>query len=247
MAFLDAEKGPREALCMEFAHGGSLHQHQDLSMDECGQVMKQLLSALSYLHGELKAHRDIKTSNVLVRYRGAGTIDVMFGDWGHSSNEERFRTPAGSLNYMAPELHIHHPRCEYTNAIDIWSLGVVGVEICKSLPRWRHHYKNEPLSWCDLLADQAKRMRELPVIRRMLVLHPDDRGSAQQCLKIHEPWTCAEWYDDQPESSWFQVLESIEDVSDGSGESRDDTSSFAGPEDRRWIRSQGPQPMTRSR
>lgn len=192
-AFLEHLESPQETLCMEFARGGSLDQHPDLSADERVQVMTQLLSALSYLHGQSKAHRDIKTSNILVRYRGSGgAIDVMFGDFGLSSDDVRFKSNCGSHLYKAPELHQRRTK-EFTSAIDIWSLGVVGLEICGRLPPWRRHHQTNVLNWCDDLVNSRGGLRELPVLRLMLVINPDSRSSAQQCLEIHEPGTSADW------------------------------------------------------
>lgn len=205
--------------------------------------MSQLLSALVHLHARSHTHRDIKTTNILVRYRSAGTIDVMFGDFGVASNSARFQTNCGSRLYQAPELHQRHRR-EYTNAIDVWSLGVVGVEICHRLPRWGPRHERDILCWCDDIADRAEGMW-LRVLRLMLVIDPDRRGSAQQCLEAYEPWTSADWYDDRSGADYSIVLESIESVAGGSGGTRDDASSSTRAEDRRADRSMAPSTSTR--
>lgn len=207
------------ALRLEFAYGGNLSEHRDLTYDEIKQVIAQLLSALAYLHGQHRSHRDIKTSNILVRHRGAGAIDLMFGDFGISSDYARFRTNCGSPLYKAPELHRRRSH-GYTNAIDVWSLGVIYLEISDQLPNWRSHHENDNLRWCNELVVWVQGLpRALPIVRMMLVSDPEDRASAQQCLEYHEPWTTADWYDD-PIPASNMVLESVEtSMGPGAGES----------------------------
>jgi serine/threonine-protein kinase 24/25/MST4 len=69
-------------IVMEYLEGGSLSDLLAHSgpLDEptIAYVMRELLTALAYLHGERKIHRDVKAGNVLVSASGA----VKLADFG---------------------------------------------------------------------------------------------------------------------------------------------------------------------
>jgi len=76
-------------------------------------------------------------------------IVIKIGDFGFSkrvpNNETALRTTGGHFEYMAPEVDNCSPSCEYTNAVDIWSLGCVVHKILTGLtpfanPRERMRY-----------------------------------------------------------------------------------------------------------
>jgi serine/threonine protein kinase len=76
-------------LYLECFPGGALSSQEDVSAEECTQILRQLLSAPDYLLGLNPPilHRDIKSSNILVQYRYDGEIYVKSGDFGPSKEE----------------------------------------------------------------------------------------------------------------------------------------------------------------
>ena len=62
-------------IVLEFIHGGSLTEVLGPSIDFperfIAYVVKRLLSALAFLQGEMRLHRDIKSDNILVDFDGA--------------------------------------------------------------------------------------------------------------------------------------------------------------------------------
>ena len=70
----------------------------------CSNVLVQLAAAVSYLHSVDILHRDIKSSNIFLGDRQ----QLKLADLGLCRQlrhpEERPRTSAGTLNYMAPDL-----------------------------------------------------------------------------------------------------------------------------------------------
>lgn len=177
--------------------GGSLDNYENLLANECGQILCQCLSALSYLHGldPPIVHRDIKPGNILVQSRDAGCIWVKFGDFGLSRQSADPTTICGTLRYFPPEMHnekksraARQGKHSYTAAVDIWSLGVVIVEL---LPQGLPLGKDNDLSWCRKLVKKLNKDLEEAwdsllhfLADFMVTLEPKDRGSAQECYDL---------------------------------------------------------------
>lgn len=78
-------------------------------------------------------HRDIKSDNILVNDKG----DVKLSDFGFSCqlNEKRVRrnSMVGTVCWMAPEL-VKVTQKGYDSAIDIWSFGILAIELAEGDP-----------------------------------------------------------------------------------------------------------------
>ena len=132
MKFLGATFSRLPQLIFEYIPGGALRDYDDISAEEGVQILRQCLSALTYLHGHDPpiVHRDIKPDNILVQYRHADDIYVKFGDFGLSKESRDPTTICGSPHYQASELqnewdrkNAHGRKRSYTSAVDVWSLG----------------------------------------------------------------------------------------------------------------------------
>ena len=112
-------------LIVEYAPGGNLSQilnDHSLSEGKIVCIMHQLCDIIAYMHERKFMHRDIKPDNILL---GANN-KLLLADFGisayHDSPEPR-NTFCGTLKYMAPEFMKNGHK--HTNAVDIWSLGIV--------------------------------------------------------------------------------------------------------------------------
>ncbi|XP_050313812.1 serine/threonine-protein kinase ULK3-like isoform X2 [Anthonomus grandis grandis] len=114
----------------EYAMFGSLRNYLSDKVpckeDVIQIVMRQLLSALDYMHILGILHGDIKTHNILVhRIEDNNKPAIKIADFGLSELKLvdcNLMYQAGSLNFMAPEVLLKMPvdtRC------DLWSAGVV--------------------------------------------------------------------------------------------------------------------------
>ena len=94
-----------------------------LSEVEAAHVLKQLLQAVAYCHGQKIAHRDLKPENILIDVRNKGSIKVIdFGTSHHYSDEEHtMHQQYGTPYYIAPEVLVG----TYTEKCDMWSIGVI--------------------------------------------------------------------------------------------------------------------------
>lgn len=97
-------------------------------------LMWQLASAVNFSHTHGIMHRDIKPSNILMK---PSTDFLALADFGLSRRfylpERAYSPDICTLWYRAPELLLGQD-CEYTMAIDIWSMGCVFMEILTCNP-----------------------------------------------------------------------------------------------------------------
>jgi cell division cycle 2-like protein len=100
---------------------------------EVKTILRQLVSAVGFLHDHRILHRDLKTSNILLNNRG----QLKLADFGMSriappSKEAPLTTLVVTLWYRAPELLLGTP--DYNWTIDIWSLGCIFGELLQRDP-----------------------------------------------------------------------------------------------------------------
>ncbi|XP_069126803.1 serine/threonine-protein kinase par-1-like isoform X2 [Argopecten irradians] len=116
-------------LVLECASGGNLLAYiktfKDflLPEDRARPYLRQLVSAVHYLHEKGVAHRDLKMENIMLDEKKKNIKIVDFGLSNTFNPNELMKTHCGSLEYAAPELFTKGGR--YGPEIDIWSIGIV--------------------------------------------------------------------------------------------------------------------------
>ncbi|OAQ59012.1 kinase domain-containing protein [Pochonia chlamydosporia 170] len=98
-----------------------------LKDEEKHTVLRQISMGLAFMHRNHFAHRDLKPENILIK-RDDDILIAKLGDFGLSKVLGNMHTHAGSFIYMAPELW-DEDRIGYTEVVDLWSLGVICLEI----------------------------------------------------------------------------------------------------------------------
>ncbi|CAD5111347.1 DgyrCDS663 [Dimorphilus gyrociliatus] len=89
------------------------------------KVIHDMLSAVHYIHSLEIIHRDIKPCNILTNKQNE-TIEVKLGDFGVARTiGKRHTSNVGTLGYTAPEIDT----CDYATSVDIYSLGIVALEV----------------------------------------------------------------------------------------------------------------------
>ncbi|KAK6184783.1 hypothetical protein SNE40_007179 [Patella caerulea] len=173
---------------MEFMEGGALTDivtHSKMDEMQIATVCKACLKALAYLHSHGVIHRDIKSDSILLSHDGKVKLSD-FGFCAQVTPELRKRKSlVGTPYWMAPEVISRMP---YGTEVDIWSLGIMVVEMVDSEPP----FFNEP----PLQA--MRRIRDMPppkirsshkvsprlqgFLDKMLVRDASQRASAPELL-----------------------------------------------------------------
>lgn len=172
-------------------------RRQNISIDNSffHRFISQIASALAYLHSPNKEptrgmtlpiliHRDIKPTNIMVSDNGSRFVIADFGlcREGLGSSSRSIGTPA----YAAPEVVLQK---KHIPASDVWSFGVVIYELATlKKPNFLGKRKAEDVfieGWTpDLSQLKNKAIQEL--LRRIFVLNPEDRISAQEIADLFE-------------------------------------------------------------
>jgi len=94
-------------------------------------ICKEILIGLQHLHSEHRIHRDIKSDNILIDLAG----DVKLGDFGYcaqlTADQDYRKSVVGTPSWMSPELVTG---AKYTTKVDIWSLGILCLELAEGDP-----------------------------------------------------------------------------------------------------------------
>uniref|UniRef100_A0A8C0YRA8 non-specific serine/threonine protein kinase n=1 Tax=Canis lupus familiaris TaxID=9615 RepID=A0A8C0YRA8_CANLF len=174
---------------MEFLEGGALTDivtHTRMNEEQIAAVCLAVLQALSVLHAQGVIHRDIKSDSILLTHDGR----VKLSDFGFcaqvSKEVPRRKSLVGTPYWMAPELISRLP---YGPEVDIWSLGVMVIEMVDGEPPY---FNEPPLKAMKMIRDNLPpRLKNLhkvsPSLKgfldRLLVRDPAQRATAAELLK----------------------------------------------------------------
>merc|ERR1712013_969293 len=154
------EESDKFYLIFEKVSGGQLLDHiqtrKFFTEQEAAYIIRDVASALEFLHSKGIAHHDLKPENVLCVYRDRLTpvklcdFDLgstpRFHSGGGSQSTPLLMTPVGSAEFMAPEIveafiEDTEDDFNYDKRCDLWSLGVMMYILLSGYP---------PFSgWCD--------------------------------------------------------------------------------------------------
>ncbi|XP_039318023.2 serine/threonine-protein kinase 17A [Saimiri boliviensis] len=185
-------------LVLEYAAGGEIFDQCVADREEAfkekdvQRLMRQILEGVHFLHTHDVVHLDLKPQNILLTSESP-LGDIKIVDFGLSrilKNSEELREIMGTPEYVAPEILSYDP---ISMATDMWSIGVLTYVMLTGISPFLGNNKQETflnisqmnLSYSeeefDILSESA-----VDFIRTLLVKKPEDRATAEECLK--HPW-----------------------------------------------------------
>ncbi|KAM5189873.1 serine/threonine-protein kinase 17A [Callospermophilus lateralis] len=205
-------------LVLEYAAGGEIFNQCVADREEAfkekdvQRLMRQILEGVHFLHTHDVVHLDLKPQNILLT-SDSPLGDVKIVDFGLSrimKNSEELREIMGTPEYVAPEILSYDP---ISMATDMWSIGVLTYVMLTGISPFLGDNKQETflnisqmnLSYSeeefDIVSETA-----IDFIKRLLVKKPEDRATAEECLK--HPWLTQSSIQDPS----FRTKESLEEA-----------------------------------
>ncbi|XP_043941756.1 MAP kinase-interacting serine/threonine-protein kinase 1 [Protopterus annectens] len=149
------EDDSRFYLVLEKLQGGTIlthiQMHKHFNEREASKVVKDIASALDFLHNKGIAHRDLKPENILCEFADKVSpvkicdFDLVSGVKLSSAcspiTTPELTTPCGSAEYMAPEVvEVYTDEATvYDKRCDLWSLGVILYIMLSGYPPFTGH------------------------------------------------------------------------------------------------------------
>ena len=180
---------------MEYVKYGTLSKwiknHKKITEEEASIILRQILSAVVYLHSKQICHRDIKPENIMLSrendLKGIKIID--FGLSAQNFDKLMNSDYCGTYIYMAPE---QIEKKLYFISVDIWSIGILMFMLLnngkhpfymkgESKKEFNKKIENCKINFYNKISPMAKHL-----IFKLLEPNPSWRYNAVQAYK--HPW-----------------------------------------------------------
>ena len=206
------EKENSLIVIMELMSGGELFDYlegKQIGEEKAANFIRQILTALDFIHQGNIVHRDLKPENILIN-KTKGELVLKLADFGYAEMDDQGLTnPLYTLYYVAPEVLQNDTRFKeksleasspvaYDKKCDIWSLGVIAYIMLMGYPPFSPEGPNiemTPSMYESILSgefyygemDWQKYSDDAhDFVFSLLHVNPEDRPTALQLLQ--HPW-----------------------------------------------------------
>ena len=202
---------------MEFLEGGELFEAitsiGSFTEASACKVMKQILSAVYYLHSNRIVHRDLKPENIMLTQKPKnGNYHIKLIDFGTAKifkPGKKMNKFIGTSYYIAPEVL----KERYDEKCDVWSCGVILFILLCGYPPFNgntnvdifHAIQNQnPIFGGEEWEDITQEAKDL--IKLMLKKNPSERLTAEMCLR-HKWFKMLDDFDRNKHSKNFKQIQ----------------------------------------
>ena len=172
--------------------GQWIQKNKNISEEQASLIIKEVLSAIAYLHQNQICHRDLKPENIMFsRENDISSIKII--DFGLSlQNFDSLCNSdyCGTLIYMAPE---EIERKSYYLSVDIWSIGILMYMLLNKGEHPFYHngdtkktFLNNLKNNTGLVFNNKISFMAMHLIKKLLEYDPIKRYKANDALK--HPW-----------------------------------------------------------
>lgn len=163
----------------------------ELTEQEIVRYLRQVCSALKFLHSHNVGHFDIRPDSIVYTTRRSSTIKIIeMGQARLLAPGENIRLLLSAPEYSAPEVHRHEL---VTSATDMWSVGVLAYVLLSGLNPFEAESTTkmiENISSCEYVFDREAfkdiSLEAMDFIDRLLVKDRKFRMTAHEALE--HPW-----------------------------------------------------------
>ena len=169
-------------LCQKRSMAELMKRRKSITEPEVRYYLKQVLSAVQYLHENSIIHRDLKLGNFFIN----NEMKVKIGDFGLATrieSGERKKTLCGTPNYIAPEVL---EKNGHGLEVDVWSIGCIIFTLLVGKPPFEANTLEETcrrILQCKYSVPLTVSTYAKDLIERILVKNPSIRPTVNDLIK----------------------------------------------------------------
>lgn len=173
-------------LVLEYINGKDItkfFEHKQPNKSDIKNIMRQLITAILYIHKKGIIHRDLKLENVLIN----DELTIKITDFGlctiKESEFDTFTSHLGTARYSSPEMLNAEP---YNCSVDIWAIGIMLFKLItgkypfdgSNKDKIFNRIQEKKIHWSKYYFSRS----EESLLRKLLTKDPDDRIEIEDIL-----------------------------------------------------------------
>lgn len=162
---------------------GERQQSPEQMADIAHAALLQMLAAIDFLELNGLVHRDLKPDNILYDVDRQGRYNFQLADFGQANLASKAKSMAGTIVYMAPE--VHDNTFAQTSKVDVWSLFLTMAWFFNE-GQFRDKLESSRMltnqETCRIALEVAIGSHSMYFMRDMAIYEPKYRASAAQML-----------------------------------------------------------------